>query len=145
VRLAFRDRIKVVLSGRTLFAEEAHREVWVCGPGAFIVMKALAFRGRGENKDAYDLAYLLRNHAAGIRDVANRLGPLLDDAEAARALTCLDEDFATVDSVGPRRVAEFLDVGNEEVQADAWAAVRDLLDLLLGKLGDLQRRSGSII
>ena len=32
----------------------------MCGPGAFVVLKALAFRDRGEPKDAYDLVYVLR-------------------------------------------------------------------------------------
>ena len=47
-------------------SEQPTREVWVCGPGAYVVLKALAFRLRGENKDAYDLHYLVRNYGAGI-------------------------------------------------------------------------------
>ena len=53
--LAFRDRRSAPLSGYTLFNERADRDIPVCGPGAFTVLKALAFRNRGENKDAYDL------------------------------------------------------------------------------------------
>jgi hypothetical protein len=129
LRLAFHDRVKVSLEGRTIRGEEARREVWVCGPGAFVAMKSLAFRGRGENKDAYDLVYFLRNHAHGIAAIAAHIDPFLSDSEATEALQYLDRDFATVDSIGPRRVAEFLfDARNEEVEADAWGAVRDLLD-----------------
>ncbi len=130
LRLAFRDQTKVVIEGRTLLDEEARREVWVCGPAAFVAMKALAFRGRGENKDAYDLTYMLRNHPLGIKSTAEQLGQLLDDAEATNAVAFLDEDFKTVDSLGPRRVAQFLDEGNEAIQADAWGAVRGLLESL---------------
>jgi len=36
------------------------------GPGAFVVLKALAFKGRGENKDAYDLYHLVRNFGEGV-------------------------------------------------------------------------------
>jgi hypothetical protein len=53
--LAFLDKRRITLSGVTIFGERATRDVWVCGPGAYVVLKALAVRNRGENKDAYDL------------------------------------------------------------------------------------------
>jgi hypothetical protein len=94
-------------------------------------MKALALRGRGENKDAYDLVYFVRRHPGGIDEIATRLAPLIVEPEAAEAMAYLDEDFATIDGIGPRRAAEFLyEARNEEAEADAWGAVRDLLDLL---------------
>jgi hypothetical protein len=50
------------LKGFTLMGEKAERQLWVCGPGAFIVLKALAFHQRCENKDVYDLYFVIRNH-----------------------------------------------------------------------------------
>jgi hypothetical protein len=38
LRLAFRNRRKISLSGRTILGEKANREIWVCGPGAFVVL-----------------------------------------------------------------------------------------------------------
>ena len=93
LELAFADRRLVTLDGETLHNEQAKRDVWVCEAGAFTVLKALAFRSRGENKDAYDLAYVLQKlwrrnrrglptteapapitvHAAGTRNPAGRL------------------------------------------------------------------------
>ena len=35
----FSDRQRVALQGRTPLGEEAQREVWVCGPGAFTVLE----------------------------------------------------------------------------------------------------------
>jgi hypothetical protein len=61
LHLAFRDRCRVTLSGPTIVGEKATRDVWVCGSGAYVVLKALAFELRGENKDAYDLFYVVRN------------------------------------------------------------------------------------
>lgn len=72
---AFRDRQPVTIEGRTLFGEKARRDVWVCGAGAYVVLKALAFDGRGENKDAYDLFYIVRNYGAGVEDGLARLPP----------------------------------------------------------------------
>jgi hypothetical protein len=129
LKLAFQDRRRVRIEGRTIFGEKAIREVWVCGPGAFVVLKALAFLGRGENKDAYDLYYLVRNFGAGVEDVAACLRPLLGDDEAQRALQGLRDDFLDHESVGPRRVAEFLQGGpDDEIQADVVGFVRALLE-----------------
>jgi hypothetical protein len=129
LELAFRDRRRVRIEGTTIFGETAARDVWVCGPGAFVVLKALAFLGRGENKDAYDLYYLVRYFGAGVEDVAAALRPLLGDPEAQRAVAVLRADFLDPDSVGPRRVTEFLygrpDV---EIQADVVGFVRVLLE-----------------
>jgi predicted nucleotidyltransferase len=130
LELAFADRRLITLDGETLHHEQATRNVWVCEAGAFTVLKALAFRSRGENKDAYDLVYLLQNYGSRIEDVFQRLEPLLTNRSAQEALTILNDDFARVDSVGPMRVATFLgDPVDETVRADAAGAVRSLLGL----------------
>ena len=92
-------------------------------------MKALAFRSRGENKDAYDLVYVVRNHAGGANATAGVLRPIVNEPEAKEALAVLREDSDSVETIGPRRAAGFLyGTPNDDAQADAWAAVRDLLD-----------------
>jgi len=131
LRLAFLDSVKVTLSGRTIRGEEAKRQVMVCGPGAFVAMKALAFRSRGENKDVYDLVYAVRNFGDGPAAVAARFEPLAKEPDTQEAIRILTEDFETAGHVGPLRAAEFLHGGpNDEAQADAWGAVRNLLDRL---------------
>lgn len=108
--------------------ERASRDVWARGPGAFVVLKALAFDGRGENKDAYDLIYLVRNYGTGIDEISEKLKLLLESEAAQKALSILERDFTDVDAVGRRRAAEFL--GNPDdvdLRADAAAAVRSLL------------------
>jgi len=130
LELAFEDKRLVMLEGETLRHERASREVWVCEAGAFTILKALAFEGRGENKDAYDLIYLLENYGNGINDVFQRLQPLLTSPSAQQALTVLQRDFTGVDKVGTMRVAEFLgDPQDETIRADAAGAVRSLLGL----------------
>lgn len=128
LHLAFRDRERVRLDGKTIMGEIAARDVWVAGPGAYVVLKALAFKNRGENKDAYDLFYVLRHFGSGIDDITERLIPLLDDASAAEAMTILEADFSDVDSVGPRRVADFLrGARDDDLQADVRGLVLDLV------------------
>jgi hypothetical protein len=131
LRCAFRDRKQVTLDGRTLFGEKAMREVWVCDAGAYVVLKALAFDSRGENKDAYDLFYVIRNYGGGIGDVVGKLRPLLDDDEATKAVEVLRRDFIDPEAVGPRRVAEFVTGSpDDEVQADVVGFVSQLLKSL---------------
>lgn len=131
LHLAFRDREQVTLSGPTILGEQATRQVWVCGPGAYVVLKALAVKGRGKFKDAYDLYYFVRNYGGGVADVAARLKPLLDDETAREAVDILQEEFLAEDRIGPVRVALFLSAGpEEEVRAD----VVGFIHLLLAEL-----------
>lgn len=130
LQCAFRDQQRVTLAGKTIVGENATRDVLVCGAGAFIVLKALAFDSRGENKDAYDLYYVLRNYGTGVEDVVALLRPLMDDADTLRALSILRRDFLDPDGVGARRVAEFLTGGvDANLQADAVGFVGRLLQL----------------
>lgn len=128
LRCAFHDREQVTLTGRTLFGEKATRKLWVCGAGAFIVMKALAFENRGENKDAYDLFYVLRNYGSGVGDVFAKFEPLLQYDEAKRAIEILQRDFTDPDDLGPMRAARFI-AGHPDdtIQADVVGFVRQFL------------------
>jgi hypothetical protein len=126
--LAFRDREFVRVEGRTLLGEALSRDIPVCGPGAFVVLKALAFRGRGENKDAYDIHYVLRHFGESVEVVAERLKPLLDDSVAREAVGYLREDFAALDSIGPSRVAAFLGRSDDDAfKADVAGLVERLM------------------
>ncbi len=134
LHLAFRDRRRVPLSGHTIMGENAARDVWVCGPGAYVVLKALAFDARGENKDAYDLFYVVHNFGSGIEDVARCLRPLLEDQAAADAMAILRRDFLDHNAVGPRRIATFLTRGPDDaIQADVVGFVRQLLERCAGE------------
>jgi hypothetical protein len=128
LHLAFKDKQQVHLKGATLLGEKANRKIWVCGPGAFVVLKALAFDKRGENKDAYDLYFVIRNYGSGVNAVYSHLAPLLNEVESKKALEILIRDFLGPDLVGPSRVARFIYQGpNADLQADVVGFVRELL------------------
>ena len=132
--LAFNDRRSVPLSGYTLSNERADRDIPVCGPGAFTVLKALAFRNRGENKDAYDLHYVLSG--LGADAVAQSLVQLLPDDRVRRAVNIIRDDFTEHDAIGPRRVAQFLPDGlDDEIQAD-------VVGQALALLSEMERLEG---
>ncbi len=132
LELAFDERVPIELDGHTLKGEQVRRKVPVCGPAAFVVLKALAFGDRGEPKDAYDLTYVIRNTggrgatiAERLRLHAERYGDIV-----ARALGLLKRDFDTPESLGPRRAAAFTvgdDAELENAAADAHGFVDDML------------------
>jgi hypothetical protein len=128
LRFAFVDRVKKTLQGQTIRGERATRDVWVAGPAAFVVLKALALSSRGEPKDAYDLFYVLRHFEEGLGDIAGRFGTFGNEPEAEQALRILETDYATVDSLGPRRTAEFiLGAPDDDAQADIRSLVLDFV------------------
>lgn len=129
LHLAFADRRKVMLSGHTPFDEYAEREIWVCGPGAFLVLKALAFEGRGHEKDAYDLFYVL--NMVGIEDTVRSLKKFWDDPYVKKALSIIRRDFSVYDGLGPMRVAGFKADGlDDDTKADVVGFVKSLLETL---------------
>lgn len=131
VHLAFQDRRRISLKGRTIQNEHATRAVWVCGPGAYIVLKARAFVNRGANKDAYDLYYVVRNFGVGVSDVAACLRPLVNDAIVVEAIGALRDNFLDIHAPGPRRVAEFMRGGpDDDIQQDVVGFIRELLDAI---------------
>jgi len=132
--LAFRDRRWVDLSGWTLRGDRARRSIPVCGPGSFVVLKALAFRMRGEPKDAYDLVYLLRFLGLEpVVEVAQIMETMLDHPSAREALGYLAQDFDGPDAFGPGAYARFLgEPASDALRQDAAGAVRLLLRQLPG-------------
>ncbi|MGD0452232.1 MAG: nucleotidyl transferase AbiEii/AbiGii toxin family protein [Solirubrobacteraceae bacterium] len=132
LELAFDERVDIELDGHTLAGERARRIVPVCGPAAFVVLKALAFGDRGEPKDAYDLVYVIRHAPGRGTAIAERLRLHADrHAEiVARALGLLTRDFDAPEGLGPLRAAAFAvadDAELEDAAADAHGFVDDLL------------------
>ena len=128
--LAFQDVQMVELAGTLPSGGTAVRTIQVCGPGAFIVLKALAFDKRGKPKDAYDLYYVLRNHPDGVERIGQRIRGFGDRSEVRDAASVLQRDFVRVDAVGPARVAEFLGGPDDALQADVAGFSRSLLNSL---------------
>lgn len=128
LELAFRDRVAVTIDDALPSGGRARRDVYVCGPGAFVVLKALAFDGRGKPKDAYDLYYVIRHHSNGPDAIGTTLHGFRDNANAERAVSILRRDFSEADFVGPLRVAEFMGGPDSDLQADVAGFVRLVIE-----------------
>jgi len=135
LQLAFDERINVEIEGHTLHGERVRRTIPVCGPAAFVVLKALAFGDRAEPKDAYDLSYVIRHTPGRGRSIADGLSVHAEGHRGVvvRALALLARDFDAPDDLGPIRAARFtvaepaLQDELDNVAADAHGHVADLL------------------
>lgn len=124
--LAFKDQRQTELSGSVPSGAFASRRVPVCGPGAFTVLKALAFGNRTENKDAYDLFYVWRG--VGVGDVAECLASLRPSPFVDKALSIIERDFCRHDGLGPVGTAQFIARElDDEIQADVVGYAHELL------------------
>ena len=122
-------------------AFELYREVEVTGtlPGggrdtvklrvasivSFIVMKAAALAGRLKEKDAWDILFCLRNYPGGVEAIVEEIAPHVTHGLVQEAVDTLGDKFATVDSIGPKFVADF--DGLEDAEARAFA-MRDAFE-----------------
>lgn len=132
LELAFDERVEVELDGITIKGEKLRRAVPVCGPAAFLILKALAFADRMEPKDAFDLTYVLRRFPGSPDSIAERLGQHAgrDEELVESALGALAGDFEEIESIGPQRTARFTAESEDDIDdlaADAHGYVHDLL------------------
>ncbi len=126
LELAFQDRCWKELSGPLSSGASATRNIPVCGPGAFTVLKALAFGNRTENKDAYDLFYVWSG--VGIPNVVESLTPLLPNTYIDNTLQVIERDFCNHDGLGPIGAAQFVTQGlDNNIQADVVGCAQALL------------------
>lgn len=146
LQLAFDERVDIDLDGHTLNGEAARRTIPVCGPAAFVVLKALAFGDRAEPKDAYDLVYVVRHTDGRGQAIAERLArhAVAHRPIVLRALELLARDFSELDDLGPTRAARFTiahppdQAELDDGAADAHGYVADILSTShnLGLLAD---------
>jgi len=127
VDLAFRNQRLVTLSGKTLTGERAEREIFVCGAGAFLVLKALAFEGRGANKDAYDIYYVLQHYEGGLDEIAQAIRAFAGEGVVQQALEGLHRDFRRVDGAGAMRAGTFLGLATDDFRGQVVGLVDSLL------------------
>ena len=129
LELAFKDQRRMELSDHTFSGAWATRTIPVCGPGAFTVLKALAFANRGRDKDAYDLFYVWSG--VGVSQVAESLASLPTSAYVDAALQIIERDFSNHDGSGPTEAALFIaQEPDDNVQADVVGHAHRLLRLL---------------
>lgn len=118
--LVFRDYIEVSITAELLDDKGVATEiVRVAGVAPFVMLKAIAYDDRAEEKDAYDLVYTIANYQGGPEAVAEIFGDRMTRAGGEktlfdRALSALRNRFASDETTegyrkdGPTSYARFL-------------------------------------
>lgn len=144
--LVVADHVEVALTAILLDDRGVATEtVRVANIVPFIVLKALAYEDRLEEKDAYDLVYCLMHYGGGPEDVAaqfrNRLVRWPNEPLLARAVDILRASFASDPATpgprkdGPTSYARFLaDPGRRELDARRRQDAAAVVELFLREL-----------
>ncbi len=110
-QLAARDYIECSIEGDRL--DDGGRStvtVRVAGLLTYTVLKILAFQDRHQNKDAYDLVFIIANYPGG-PTAAGRVSatsPIADHRQVTEAIALLAACFADAGHDGPHAYASFL-------------------------------------
>lgn len=145
--LVVEDHIQVELTASLLDERGVATEtVRVANVVPFVVLKALAYEDRFEEKDAYDLVYCLMHYGSGPEDVAaqfaERLAHWPDEPLLPRALEILRTRFASDERTpgarkdGPSSYARFLaDPGRRDLDARHRQDAAAVVEFFLRELG----------
>jgi len=99
----------------------------------YLIMKAAAM-GRGKAKDAYDIYFLLKHYRGGVKELAKEFQPAGNRRLVQEMKEKLSGKFASADHAGPKDVADFLGLDDDEdvelIKRDAYEQVQALLNLV---------------
>lgn len=130
--LAFNDPVHVTITGELPDGTKDTVTIPIAGIVPFIVMKAMAMRDRFKRKDPYDVYYCLQYFPGGIEKIVEHIKLLKGNRLVQEALGILKDTFASPDHVGPRHIAEFLALSDQDeadrIKRDAYERVLYLVE-----------------
>ena len=132
--LAFDTAITVTIEGELPDGGKDKASFRVAGIVPFIVMKGMAIHERMKEKDAYDIYYCVEHFHGGVAGLATEFRSFIKNKLVIEGLGKIRSKFASVEHIGPRWVADFLEVTEKEdrdiVVRRAYEKINELLDLL---------------
>lgn len=129
--LALLNRVIITMAGEDLDGRNVERDLPVCSPELFIMLKALAIAGRAKPKDAYDVHYVLLHDPLGPRTLGEKLQRFRPHDAVDAAVKALRRDYKDVDGRGPRDVCSFLGRrDDDELAGSALAYMLEFLSVL---------------
>ena len=132
--LAFDTAITVTIEGELPDGGKDKASFRVAGIVPFIVMKGMAMHERMKEKDAYDIYYCVEHFHGGVAGLATEFRSFIKNKLVIEGLGKIRSKFASVEHIGPRWVADFLEVTEKEdrdiVVRRAYEKINELLDLL---------------
>jgi len=132
--LAFDDPIELTIEGNLPDGAKDSAIIRVASIVPFLIMKAIVLDDRLKEKDAYDIYYCLKQYADKLDDLVTEFRPYLKNGLIQEGLAKLAKNFASVAHTGPKFVAAFEEITDEEdrtqMERDAFERVNYLLQAL---------------
>lgn len=129
--LAFENPEEVKLEGTLPGGGKDSMTVRVAGVVPFIAMKGMALADRMKEKDAWDICFCVTHFPGGLDALANVFQPHLGNKLVQEGLIKIGEKFDSPKYIGPKWVADFDELIDEEArdirQRDAYERVNTLL------------------
>ncbi len=132
--LAFTLCTEVTLDGSLPGGERASAKVRVASIVPFLVMKGMAI-ARGKEKDSYDIYFCLTNYLGGLDTLVADFRPHVNHRLVREGLEKAAAEFASVNHMGPRHVADFLEVYEVEERDRLMRDAYERVNYLLRQLG----------
>jgi hypothetical protein len=104
--------------------------VRVVKPEAFILIKAFALDERKKEKDAYDIAFILKHYQPNLPSLSEKLGVHLANGLAQEGWSILQSKFASISSVGPVYAATIDAHQGTDFEQAKRAAFEDMQELI---------------
>ena len=132
--LVFQHAVVKTVSGRLPDGAINEVTVKVAGVLPFLVMKGMAIWSRKDQKDAYDIYFVISNYPSGLDGIVQTFEPYKNHGLVLEGLGKIRAKFLSPEHVGPVWVTEFMEIDGDEdiarVRRDAYEKVCYLLDRL---------------
>ncbi|MHB8135055.1 MAG: nucleotidyl transferase AbiEii/AbiGii toxin family protein [Anaerolineaceae bacterium] len=133
--LAFEKPMELIIKGVLPDGGLDQTSIRVVSIAPFIIMKAFALGDRLKEKDAYDIYYCLKNYPGGMKELIDEFHPHIHNALVKEGLNILLDKFISPEHIGPRFVADFLEITDPEDRAALQRDVFERVIYLLKGLG----------
>ena len=141
VDLAFQASEEIEVSGQIPDGSRNTVRVRVVKPEAFLLIKAFALDERVKDKDAYDIAFVLRNFQPSLKAMAAPLRPMISSGLGKEGYRILMKKFGSLDAIGPAAAARVFQQQGENYEQAQRAAFEDA-QALFEAIGGLNKVSG---
>ena len=133
--LAFNNPIELTIEGNLPGGAKDSVVLKVLSMVSFLIMKAIVLDDRPKEKDAYNIYYCLKQYSDRLDDLVAEFEPHLENTLIQEGLARLAKNFETVDHTGPKYVAAFEEVTDEEDRTLTERDAFERVNYLLQKLG----------
>ena len=133
--LAFNDPIEVTIEGNLPGGAQDSTIIRVSSIVPFLIMKAIVLDDRIKEKDAYDIYYCLKQYEDRLDELVDEFRPHLENGLIQEGLHKLAKNFETEEHTGPKFVADFEEITDEEDRAQIQRDAFERTNYLLRELG----------